>query len=106
MLNKLLSYFALERPVFGGAGIKRELVLYSGVVIGTVGHWLFQWSTSSRGGIGTLAAGIVASVVIFPTIYYAAGLDKIPANFVKWCVAFQNGFFWQTIIEQVQAAAK
>jgi len=103
--NKLVSYFSLERPVFGGGGVQRELVLYTGVVLGTVGHWLFEGSIKSNFGLGSLVGGFVASIVIFPTIYYAAGLDKVPVNFVKWCVAFQNGFFWQTIIEQVQTAA-
>ena len=94
MLNRLRSYFALERPVFGGAGIQRELVLYSGVVIGTVGHWLFEWFTSSRAGIGTLAAGIVASVVIFQTLAQTVEIRGFIEAADLRCLKYPTAFKW------------
>ena len=44
--------------------------------------------------------GVIASIVNIPMIYHNAGLDKVEVNFVKWCVAFQNGYFWP-VLEQI-----
>jgi uncharacterized membrane protein YiaA len=78
------------------------MILFTGVLAGTVGQWVFAAVQSGNGfRLAALVLGLIASVVTFPTIYYNAGLDKVKVSFVKWCVAFQNGFFWPAIIEQV-----
>jgi hypothetical protein len=40
-----------------------------------------------------LILGVIASFVTFPTIYYTADLSQSKPNLIKWCVAFQNGYF-------------
>ena len=105
MLEAVRRYFALERPVMGAAsGVQMQLILYTGVLAGSIGRWGFKLVEDGTATYGGLAMGAIASVVIFPTIYYSAGLDKLEVNFVKWCVAFQNGFFWPALLEQVGKA--
>ncbi len=108
MVNVVVRYFSLERTdpvVLGHKDVKRELILFTGVLAGSVGYWLFDIVQTGKFAWGGLILGIIASFVTFPTIYYNAGLDKAPAkasmSFVKWCVAFQNGFFWPSLIHQV-----
>jgi hypothetical protein len=97
--RRLLSYFALERPVFGG--VESDAVLLTGVFVGTLGRWVANWVQTGEPAWGQLVAGMIASLVAFPTIYYTAGLDKSKPTLVKWCVAFQNGYFWPALMEQV-----
>ncbi len=87
--------------MYGKSGTKREIILFTGVVAGTLGQWLF--TAVGKGQIAWQGAilGLIASIVTFPVIFYNAGLDKEKLTFVKWCVAFQNGFFWPTLLEQV-----
>jgi hypothetical protein len=101
LLKRLVAYYGLERAVMGNGGVKRELILYSGVAAGTVGRWLFDLVSGGSFEIKGLVLGLIASVVTFPFIYYNAGMDKAKANFVKWCVAFQNGFFWAVLLAGV-----
>lgn len=102
MLSAIKSYFLLENTQFGGpGGVKRELVLYTGVLVGVVVQWLLEASGRSHYSASALLAGIVASVIIFPTIWEKAGLKSRPVSFVKWCVAFQNGYFWPALFGQI-----
>jgi hypothetical protein len=101
LLNAFVRYFSLERPVMGGAGVERQLVLFTGVVAGAVGQWLFTAFRTGNFAPAGLILGLIASIVTFPAIYYNSGLDKTKVTFVKWCVAFQNGFFWPSLLEQV-----
>jgi|GEM_PF-5488744 len=101
-MNKIIHWFSLERAVMGPGGVKSEVILFTGVVVGTVGQWLF----TALGPDGKfrwqgLVLGFIASIVTFPVIFYQAGLNKTKLSFVKWCVAVQNGFFWPTLLEQV-----
>jgi hypothetical protein len=90
----------------GGRGVVKEVVLFTGVVVGTVGQWLFSSFTNGKFAWQGLVLGFVASFVTFPVIFYNAGLNKTKLTFVKWCVAFQNGFFWPTLLEQVGRSLK
>ena len=85
----------------GGNGIDRQLVLYTGVLAGTMGQWLFVSIQNEHFVPANLVLGLIASVVTFPSIWSNAGLNKEKVNFVKWCVAFQNGFFWPVLLELV-----
>ena len=100
-MGKLISYFSLERPVFGGSGVERDAILFTGVVAGTLGRWLFNTLQTGNMAWPQLVLGVIASFVTFPTIYYTADLNGSKPNFVKWCVAFQNGYFWPALMEQV-----
>jgi hypothetical protein len=100
LLDRLARYFSLESPVMGGpTGVKRQLFLYTGVVAGTAAKWLFDLVSGASSGFGPLLLGLIASIAIFLAIYEKAGLNKSRADFVKWCVAFQNGFFWAALLE-------
>jgi hypothetical protein len=105
LLNRLIHWFSLERPIFGGkgkaAGVDRQIVLFTGVLAGALGQWLFEGVRNRNFPLGGLLLGLIASLVTFPVIYYNAGLDKTKVTFVKWCLAFQSGFFWPSILEQV-----
>lgn len=85
----------------GGGGVDRQLILYTGVLAGTIGQWLFTSIQNEHFTLANLILGLIASVVTFPAIWSNSGLDKTKVNFVKWCVAFQNGYFWPVLIEQV-----
>jgi type IV secretory pathway TrbD component len=101
LLNRIKHWFSLERPVLGG-GVDRQIVLFTGVVAGTIGQWLFDAASHNWNFVWAgLFLGLIASFVTFPVIYYNAGLDKTEVTFVKWCAAFQNGFFWPALLEQV-----
>jgi len=106
LLNKIVHWFSLERPALGAAGVKREIILFTGVVAGTIGQWLFAALGNGKFVWQALVLGFIASIVTFPVIFYNAGLNKTKMTFVKWCVAFQNGFFWPTLLEQVSQTLK
>jgi hypothetical protein len=103
LLDKIRYYFSLERPVLGGrdAGVERQLILFTGVAAGSVGQWLFAGFQNNSFPLGGLVVGLIASIVTFPAIFYNAGLNQAEMNFVKWCTAFQSGFFWPALLEQV-----
>lgn len=103
MPNRIAQWFLLERPVLGGKkGVESQFSLFTGVVAGSVGQWLFAALSSGKYVWPGLALGLIASIVTFPLIYYNAGLNKEKLTFVKWCVAFQNGFFWPSLLDQVR----
>lgn len=101
MRNAIRSYFSLERPVLGHSGVERQLILFTGVAAGSIGQWVFAGIQSNSFALSTLVLGLIASIVIFPAIFQNAGLNKVEVNFVKWCVAFQNGFFWPALLAQI-----
>lgn len=93
----------LERPVLGGT--QSQLILFTGVVAGTVGRWLVSLMEHGAFSYSGLGVGLIASIVTFPVIWNNAGLKELGGvNFVKWCVAFQNGYFWPALLEQVGKA--
>jgi hypothetical protein len=70
-------------------------VLFLGVLLGAASKIVYDVVES--GGLFEWKAFVVAaiaSVVIFPYVYSNAGLNRGKATFAKWCLAFQNGFFW------------
>lgn len=101
MLDSLWNYFSLARPILGRGSVERQLILFTGVVAGSIGQWLFAAIQNDHFAPAGLLLGLIASIVTFPAIFYNAGLDKVEVTFVKWCVAFQNGFFWPALLEQV-----
>jgi hypothetical protein len=101
LLEQIVGYFSLERPRFGSAGVIREIFLFTGVVAGVVGQSIIVALSTGNFPWINLIPGLIASIVIYPAIYYNAGLNKSNMSFVKWCVAFQNGYFWPSLLEQV-----
>ena len=98
---QIVHYFLLERAVLGKSGVQSQVILFTGVLAGTIGRWLFLLLEQGSINLAGLGLGVIASIVTFPMIYHNAGLDKVEVNFVKWCVAFQNGYFWPVLLEQI-----
>jgi hypothetical protein len=104
LLSGISRYFALERPVMGAVGVVSEIFLFTGVIAGTVGRWVISHFEQASYNWKGLMVGLIAAVITFPTIYSNAGLNRSDKAFVKWCVAFQNGYFWPVLLEQVGKA--
>jgi hypothetical protein len=84
--RNLGDYFSLwgPRPVFGGQGAenRRQISLFIGVALGAAskavydaltGTGLLEWKT--------LLIGAIASLVIFPQLYYTGGLSRRRLSF-------------------------
>lgn len=103
------NYFLLptEVPAFGGAGTtsKNQPFYFLGVLLGALAKVLYDHFASAKPfQWGQLLVAAIASIVTFPTIYKSAGLSrKGQITFAKWCIAFQYGFFWQSVIEMAGA---
>jgi hypothetical protein len=91
LLKAIRTYFALERPEFGGrAAVISEFFLFSGVVAGTVGRWLISVLEQEALNWKGLIVGLIAAVITFPAIYDKVGMKRSDQTFVKWCVAFEQ----------------
>jgi len=72
------------------------LALYLGVILGIVGQqFLNNVSNFSR---LSLIASVILGTVIFPQVYKQASLNARKPNLMQLFVAFQNGFFWQNLM--------
>jgi hypothetical protein len=87
-------------------GVDSQVVLFTGVVAGSVGQWVFDAFQSTHFAPASLFLGLIASVVTFPAIWHNSGFKQEKVTFVKWCVAFQNGFFWPALLHQVGQSFK
>jgi hypothetical protein len=132
-MNRVLRYFdlRLDRPEEGllresGARARRRkqrrllrqlegalqnvvvyhIIVYMGVVLGVVGKVLFSLYTdgSAPSGPIVLISSIVAAV-IFPRVSRDAGIDPDNPHPLQFFLAFQGGFFWQTLIGEIGRAA-
>jgi hypothetical protein len=105
--EELLNYFSLygPSPVLGGtAGSenKRQLKLFAGVALGAVCKVIYDAFTSA-GNLGwkVFVVALIASLVVFPQLYYSGGLNRKKLTFAHWALAFQNGFFWSIALSQL-----
>jgi hypothetical protein len=104
-----LDYFSLNGPVpvLGGAGTgsRRQIQLFIGVLLGALSKVLYDSLLAGAAPRWEAAAiAIIASVVVFPQLYYVGGLDKRPISFAHWTLAFQNGFFWSIALDRLVAS--
>jgi hypothetical protein len=101
------DYFSLygPTPVLGGATgseNKRQVQLFAGVALGAVCKVVYDAFTAA----GNLewkmfVVALIASLVVFPQLYYSGGLNKKKLTFAHWTFAFQNGFFWSVALSQL-----
>ena len=109
LASAVLDYFSLwsEVPALGGPGRARtrQAVLFVGVLVGALSKVVYDAAQSS-GPMEWLAFAVaaVASVVVFPYVYYHAGLNRGQLTLAKWCLAFQNGFFWSVTMGALAGA--
>jgi hypothetical protein len=101
------DYFSLygPSPVLGGSAgseNRRQLQLFGGVALGAVSKVIYDAFTGA-GGLGwkLFVVALIASLVVFPQLYYSGGLNKKKLTFAHWAFAFQNGFFWSVALSQL-----
>jgi hypothetical protein len=103
----LSRYFSLygPAPAFGGSTgseNKRQVQLFGGVALGAVCKVIYDAFTSA-GNLGwkVFAVALIASLVVFPQLYYSGGLNRKKLTFAHWALAFQNGFFWSVALSEL-----
>jgi hypothetical protein len=106
---KLKHYFSLETEVlaFGGPDGKttsNQPIFFIGVLLGALAKVAYDhFNGKAPFAWGSLAIAAIGSLVTFPMIYKRAGLSKMGRlTFAKWCVAFQYGFFWQFVFQEIE----
>jgi hypothetical protein len=101
------DYFSLwgPRAVFStkGSENRRQIVLFLGVAAGAASKVLYDAfvSTPINTDWKPLVLALIASIVVFPQLYYYGGLDKRKLSFAHWTFAFQNGFFWSVALSRI-----
>jgi ABC-type Fe3+-siderophore transport system permease subunit len=107
-----------KHSLFGANSFARALILYGSMVLGIIArelheflgqapegkpgrgkkkrHW-YREIWNSRG----LGQALIVSPLVFFGVYKAA--NEQPDQVVALILAFQNGFFWKTILERQQS---
>jgi len=114
---ELLSLLRLYEPSFALSGVgkdppqklrhRRELwtfANYGATVLGVVGKNIIlslQRSHELAFSWAVLLSSLVVAAVVLPTIYQKSRLARQAPHAIHLFVSFQNGFFWQTLIEQL-----
>ena len=107
----LVDYFSLQTyvPVLGKGGvvITKEVKLYLAVAAGVMATPIYDALINSTSVAWRLVlAGLIASVLIFPGVYAKGELNRGALTWAKWCIAFQNGFLWQSLVETIAKSYK
>src|SRR3990172_2672335 len=88
--------------------------LYVSTIIGIVGHHVFiqiRGVEESKRKTKIKWMPLIKPLIISPIIFLAvmtqlaqmgAGGEGLKANIIQFILAFQNGFFWKTIFEQLE----
>jgi hypothetical protein len=107
LTQRISDYFSLYGPtaVLGGtAGSenKRQLQLFGGVALGAICKVIYD-ALTDVGSLGwkVFVVALIASLVVFPQLYYSGGLSRKKLTFAHWALAFQNGFFWSVALSQL-----
>jgi hypothetical protein len=107
-LSETFALYGPTEPVLGtDAGRKRaQVYLFLGVLAGAASKIVYDSLTegATLDPIAFLVA-IIISLVIFPQLYYAGGLDRRKLSFAHWTLAFQNGFFCSIAFAELVARA-
>jgi hypothetical protein len=104
----IAGYFSLwgPRPVFGDKGTEnqRQIYLFAGVALGAVCKVIYDGLTSA-GALEwkSFIVALIASLVVFPQLYYSGGLNRRKLSFAHWAMAFQNGFFWSVALSAISS---
>jgi hypothetical protein len=112
----VLGYFNLQiepdEPQLGrrrkSAKILRNtIVMYIGVFLGVLGRYIFaNYLTGKRLDIGQLdpfwiIISLIVAAVVFPQVYKGTKFKIEAIDPLQFFIAFQNGFFWQSILEVI-----
>lgn len=129
---RLLNYFDLgilpPEPVLGKKGKRSEeqrrrelkkllwtLLMYGGVFLGILAeNWLELYNTKSAWEWERVVVAVIIATLTFPQVFPKLFAKQEPDTedgespaqwrFVQFCVAFQNGFFWQALVGQISKA--
>ena len=93
------------------------LFMYFGVFLGVLGESIFRIvrtksAVESAFDIGQLIVALILAVDFFPLVFPKLfghmkgpkyGHEDLPfqERFLQFCLAFQNGFFWQSLVHMV-----
>ena len=105
----MANYFRLEAKTAvlsadGGTENESQIRLYFGVLLGALCKVPYDYYISGiEISVPTIIVSVIASIVVFPQIYAQASLNRGPVTFMRWAVAFQNGFFWSVAIEAIRS---
>lgn len=126
----LIIYFDLgilpEKPMLGRRRKPKArerllwtILMYVGVVVGVFAEYISglygprgRFDFSLFDPFQVVFALIIATLIfpqIFPKVFGKMKIDEAEANdepasvryVVQFCVAFQNGFFWQALVERI-----
>ena len=79
-----------------------HFLIYSAVVLGVLGQALFMsYTDNANQSAPSLIIGCIVAAVIFPKVSKEIGIDPENPHPMQFFLAFQGGFFWQTIIGQL-----
>jgi len=75
---------------------------YLSVVLGVIGKYFLQF-TSGRSHFSwhTIVASVILAAVVFPYVYRRV-MSRNGSGAMQFFVSFQHGFFFQSILEQVE----
>lgn len=100
-------YFSLTGPYPaggpGGTGERSQAKLFSGVLLGALSKVVYDALTQATAVdwkhlTAQFVIAAIASVVVFPKLYYSGGLGEHKLSFAHWALAFENGFFWSVAL--------
>jgi len=123
-----LDYFLLGyeeatdrvEPTLGKTADKKEadksrkrlihtVVLYLVVAVGVFAQFMFgailKGEPQTLGNFNAiqLLLALVVGAIVFPTVYRSAGFNRRKPHPIHWFIAFQNGFFWQALLQSIAA---
>ena|SRR3990172_1005872 len=88
--------------------IRQTLGLYFAVALGVLAQISFgvfiRGSTTAQINLNVMmqiGLALVVGATIFPTVYRSAGFNRRKPHIVHYFIAFQNGFFWEAILQSL-----
>jgi len=85
--------------------LRHTLFLYSTVAVGVLAQFIAgNILEIEKGTFGSLSflklfLAFVVAAIIFPAVYRGASFDRCKEHPVQYFIAFQNGFFWQALLQ-------
>lgn len=79
-----------------------HLLAYGSVALGVLGRGVFnERSEHPSEYLSKLAVALVIAAVIYPMTAHSAEINPENVHPLHFFVAFQNGFFWETILSEI-----
>lgn len=80
-----------------------SLLTFLFIVVGVVGKFFFDyWKQSRVLSWPDLIVSLIIAMLIFPIVYRATRARPDEPDLLQYFLAFQNGFFWETLIGQLR----